>query len=82
MTAAADPSVRISLADIYSALVQLERKVDLLALSMSEAAKSANDHEMRLRSLERRVWALPTFATLIAAGALAVSIIGVATGHW
>lgn len=50
-------------------LVEL-RELRIQVAVLTEQLKSVPDHEDRLRALERRVWAIPSVATVIAVAAL------------
>lgn len=52
--------------EILTELRELRISVAILA----EQLKPITDHEERLRAVERRIWALPSLATLVAVVAL------------
>lgn len=70
-----DGSVRITAREIYDTLQHVKSSVDLLVLGVDELRKGGTDHEVRLRSVERKVYAIPSFAVLIAVAGLVVSIL-------
>lgn len=49
-------------ADVRDRLVRMEGKIDLIGLQHATAERIANDHEDRLRALERWKYALPVTA--------------------
>lgn len=53
-------------------LVRIETKLDA-ALSKDD------DHEQRIRALERARWPLPSAAVLLSAGALVTTLVGLLT---
>jgi hypothetical protein len=50
-------AVVITTADMYRELVILTRTVDHLAAELNPRLRQVDDHETRLRGLERRLWA-------------------------
>ena len=69
--------VRIGPRDIYDQLVGLQREIADMRGEMKRAndadqyaSKKLGDHETRIRLLEKRVWAIPSAATIIAVMAL------------
>lgn len=67
--------VSIDLHAIYNKLVAVEGCVNKIHTTMQ-----AQDHERRLRSVEKRSWQMPTLTGLVAIAALVVSILSVANG--
>lgn len=67
--------VRISLDTIYNKLEAVEDCVNKIHSTMQ-----AQDHENRLRSVEKRSWQMPTLTGLVAIAALVVSIVSVVNG--
>ncbi len=78
-------NVIITSREIYDAVVRLTGRVDVLIeqhnnLSRDQqeheraAETSHQDHEIRIRSLERGRWPLPSLAVLISAGALVLAV--------
>ena len=53
----------------YDRLTRIEVKLDM-------ALANHQDHEARLRTLERSRWPLPSVALLVSAGALVTTVIG------
>lgn len=76
----ADGDVVIRLRDVYDIATRTEQKVELLILAASRAETTGGDHETRLRTVEKRLYALPSIATLIAAAALVVAVLGLNNG--
>lgn len=70
-------SIRITLRDVYEMTTEIKETVDLLNLRAGSSEQTRDDHEQRLRTVERKVWALPSIATILAVCALGVSILGV-----
>lgn len=68
--------VTITAREIYDAVVRLTGRVDVLIEQQNEARHDLQDHETRLRTLERARWPLPSLAVLIAAGSLAYAVLG------
>ena len=73
----ANDEVRITIKEVYKtqqeqgiALHEISSKLDLLLASHERVDEKVNDHEMRIRLLEQRVWALPSIATIISIGGL------------
>lgn len=72
-----DGAVRITLRDVYAAVQETHEVVVQMRGDVSAQAKQGEDHETRLRAVERRVWALPSIATVLAVAGLGISIVGV-----
>lgn len=73
--------VVIGAQEIYNICVVLreqgaetQRAVTKLQTTVDQMAEDLKDHETRLRAVERRAWAIPSAATVIATMALLVSI--------
>ena len=73
----ANDEVRITIKEVYKtqqeqgiALHEISSKLDLLLASHARVDEKVNDHEMRIRVLEQKVWALPSIATIISIGGL------------
>lgn len=74
--------MRVTLRDVYDAVGELK---DVVVELKTEVAKSAaradaekeirEDHEQRLRAVERKVWALPSAAGLLAAVSVALEVL-------
>ncbi len=64
----------ITAREVYDAVVRLTGRVDVM-IAQSEAARTAvQDHESRLRSLEKARWPLPSAAILLSVAALFIQI--------
>lgn len=77
MTNTPDPLLGVSIAarEIYDVVVRLTGRVDVLIAQQENANHRSDDHEQRIRALERGRWPLPTVSVVIAVGALVVSVI-------
>ena len=69
--------VRITIKQVWEtqldqgkALNDISGKLDRLLDSHARVDERVSDHEIRLRMLEQKVWALPSIATIIALGSL------------
>lgn len=74
-------AVIITTADIYRQLLELTREVGELKGGLQETtkmSKALEDHETRLRVLERARWPVPALAVLISIGALVAQVV---SGH-
>lgn len=71
MTSASGDGVFITLERIYDQLMCLTRKVDHLV----DRETDTEDHEDRIRALERTRWPLPSLSILIAIAAIVVAIV-------
>ncbi len=67
--------VVITSREIYDAVVRLTGRVDVLIEQHAATQSDVQDHEARLRSLERGRWPLPAASVLIALAALAASVL-------
>lgn len=67
--------VSITAREIYDAVVRLTGRVDVLIAQQEDAKHHIQDHELRIRTLERGRWPLPAASVVIAVGALVVSIV-------
>lgn len=70
-------AVVITTADIYRQLIDLTREVGELKGAISktvEMNRQVEDHEQRLRAMERSRWPLPSLAALLSCGALATAV--------
>lgn len=61
----------ITAREIYDAVVRLTGRVDVLINQQEHTTKAIQDHEMRIRFIERSRWPLPSVALLVSLGALA-----------
>lgn len=74
-------AVIITTADIYRQLLDLTKEVGELKGALQETSKmlkALEDHEARLRALERGRWPVPALAVLISIGALVAQVVA---GH-
>jgi hypothetical protein len=78
----ASDEVRITIKQVWEtqqdqgqALNDISSKLDRLLDSHERVDERVGDHEIRLRILEQKVWALPSVATVIALGSLIWNII-------
>lgn len=78
--------VTITAREIYDAVVRLTGRMDVLIEQHNAQAQDLrdhevradtrhNDHESRLRSLEKARWPLPSLAAVVSLASLAVAII-------
>lgn len=67
--------VVITSREIYDAVVRLTGRVDVLIAQSEEVRHDLQDHENRLRTLERARWPLPALSVLIALGSLSVAVL-------
>lgn len=65
--------VVITSREIYDAVVRLTGRVDVLIEQQTATHQDVQDHENRLRSLERGRWPLPALTIVIALGSLALA---------
>lgn len=65
----------IGIKDVYERLVTVGTKVDVLLAQHDQVTRATSDHELRLRSLERNRWPLPSLSVIIAALALFLTIL-------
>ena len=74
----ADPlgPIVITSREVYDAVVRLTGRVDVLISQQSATQQDVNDHETRLRALERARWPIASIATLSAVASLALAIFG------
>jgi hypothetical protein len=49
-------SVKVSMRDIYLETQRLARLVERIANSLPDSEAKIDDHELRIRALERRMW--------------------------
>ena len=73
--------VVVTLGDVWEELKEQKEilntilsRLDVMTNNANNQGERIGDHEKRLRELERRVWALPSAATVIAVISLAWSI--------
>lgn len=71
-----DPlSVQITGREIYDAVIRLTGRVDVLIQQHEATQHDVQDHEDRIRLLERARWPLPSAAVLLSAAALVVTLL-------
>ena len=82
--AAPDAPLVITLRDVYEAVTRLAERVTGLAGQVEALRgrfdggdKQRDDHESRLRSLERRQWPIPSAALLISIAAVVGAVISI-----
>lgn len=68
--------VVITSREIYDAVVRLTGRVDVLIEQQTQTQRDLQDHESRLRSLERARWPLPAASVLIALASLGYALLG------
>lgn len=76
-----DHEIRITLRDVYDTqqaqiktMAEMSAKLDLYIGLNTDKQKLVVDHESRLRSMERKIYALPGGATIIGLVGLVVAI--------
>ena len=67
--------VRVTLKDVYTKLEDVSDTLTRLVERETFAQHRVDDHETRIRAVERRVWAVPSFAVLVAVASLVVTVI-------
>lgn len=65
--------VVITSREIYDAVVRLTGRVDVLLANQEHNTQVTQDHELRIRMMERSRWPLHSLTALMALGALALS---------
>lgn len=65
--------VEIGLKEIYDLLVALNTNVQILGGDIKDLMVRADDHEARLRALERNRWPLPALAAVVSIVALVLT---------
>lgn len=63
--------VRITLRDVFDKVESMDRKVEALVAG----AKITEDHENRLRSVEKKVYAIPSVATVLAIAGIIIGLL-------
>lgn len=71
-----DARVEITLRDIWNEVRQLRTEVGLLTFGAAASERAIRDHEDRIRSAERRVFAIPSIGVLVSIAALILSLTG------
>ena len=76
-------SLTITLKQVWDAqnlqgkeIAAMSAKLDLYVGLNAASKETTADHEARIRTLEQRVWSIPSIATLIALGSLLWAIFG------
>lgn len=72
--------VEIGLKEIYDQLVSLNTKVEVMSGDVKDLVTKSEDHEQRLRALERNRWPMHLLTAIIALVALVASITGIKVG--
>lgn len=72
--------VEIGLKEIYDQLVSLNTKTEVMIGDLKDLVKQGEDHEQRLRALERNRWPMHLLTALIALAAFLASIFDVKIG--
>lgn len=67
--------VEIGLKEIYDLLVATNTHVQVLLGEVKDLNSKADDHEVRIRTLERGRWPLPSLAALVSVAALILAIL-------
>lgn len=67
--------VTITAREIYDAVVRLTGRCDVMISNQEHAARTDQDHETRIRLIEKGRWPLPSLAVLISLGAIALSFL-------
>lgn len=70
-----EAGVVITPREIYDAVIMLTGRVDTLIAQHEVLASKKDDHEDRLRNLERARWPLPSIAAIVSVIALLVGVI-------
>lgn len=72
-----DGAMRVTLRDVYAVVQETHDAVVEMRGDVSAAKDRGEDHEVRLRAVEKRVWQLPSIATVVAVCGTAISVVGV-----
>lgn len=70
-----EPSVRITLTDIYRIVEKTNSEVTAMRSELKVGDEVRHDHEVRIRAVERKVWALPSIATVLGLIGIALSVL-------
>lgn len=65
----------ITAREVYDAVVRLTGRVDVLISEQRTNSDRGQDHETRLRVLERARWPLPSAAVLLSIAALIIPLV-------
>jgi hypothetical protein len=68
--------ILITSREVYDAVVRLTGRVDVLIEQHSATQPDVQDHEVRIRSLERARWPLPSLAVVVGLLSLAIAVWG------
>ncbi len=68
-------SVPIGAREIYDAVMRVSMQMERIEQQMAERVRELDDHESRLRSLEKGRWPLPALAVLLSAASLAAVVV-------
>lgn len=60
--------------ELLVAFARVEGKIDLLNQNIAAHSRDLEDHEDRIRGLEKKIWKLPSAAIVISVAMLVVSI--------
>lgn len=71
----------ITVREIYDLLLKLTGKVEALIVLDGERTKRLDSQDSRLQAIERRVWALPSIATICSIAAVIVTVVGIWQGR-
>jgi hypothetical protein len=71
--------VTIGAREIYDELLTVGSKVDKVDAKVDVIVNDVNDHETRIRALERARWPLPSLAALFGLASLILAIISFMT---
>ncbi len=66
--------ITITAREVYDAVVRLTGRVDVLINQQSQTQNAVQDHEGRLRTLEKARWPLPSAALLVSVAAFMVPL--------
>lgn len=69
------PVVVIGLKEIYDQLLRLTTQVEILIGDQRDTEARTQDHEARLRALERGRWPLPALAVLISLASVVLTFV-------
>lgn len=61
-------NVEITPRELYDKLMEVSNKITELAVAVSPIPARFDDHETRLRALEKKIWAAAGFAAAIGTG--------------
>lgn len=67
--------VTITAREIYDAVVRLSGGVEVIVAQQAQTKSEVEDHETRIRALERARWPLPSIAVLLSVGATVLALL-------